>query len=238
MVTISSYDLRNFTGFCIKVNALIQYTQEHIYNYQNVDIKYDVPELNCVYDINPPTENILYCGVNNNSSNSGVVIDVEQVKLKSIVFNNIFKIKDAGELNQLANCLITSNTLAIHLRGTDKDSEVPKVEDSKIISYIQSFLIEHPDVDKIFIATDDEHYRKLILNNFDNVIFNDCIRSSDGSPIHLYSKYPSDLLYREVLRDCYIISKCKYFMYCFSNVSFLAMIMGIDTFSEVQCINS
>ena len=37
--------------------------------------------------------------------------------------------------------------------------------------------------------------------------------------------------------DAYLLSETKYFLYCFSNVSYLALTMGINNFKKIDCIN-
>jgi hypothetical protein len=244
MYVLSSYDIRNFTGFCVKVNGLIIFIQQEIervksesYNGQ-LDISFNIPELECVFEFMRPTSDIMNCGIKHIISDAHRIVNIEQLRMKSTVFNNIFKLKHVSIYEKLVADVLTENTLAIHLRGTDKDTEIAKLSDDKVVLDIKHFLDSHSEIDRIFLATDDEYYQKLIFDNFDNIVSMDCVRSSDGLPIHLEGKHSDDTLYSQVLTDCYMISKCKYFMYCFSNVSFLAMTMGINNFSAIHCFNS
>ena len=60
--------------------------------------------------------------------------------------------------------------------------------------------------------------------------------SDDGTPLH---RLPDrDVVNEEVLSNVYILSRCKHFLYSFSNVSLLALIMGANTQVTIVNLNS
>jgi hypothetical protein len=60
--------------------------------------------------------------------------------------------------------------------------------------------------------------------------------SSDSQALH-HNCVDRFMINEEVLSSVYILSKCKYFFYSFSNVSLLALIMGVNNFKFIDYLN-
>ena len=74
-----------------------------------------------------------------------------------------------------------------------------------------------------------QRYGKLVL-------YDDTIQiSSDNTPLH---NLPNrGIINEEVLSNVYVLSKCNHFLYSFSNVSLLALIMGANNFKTITNLN-
>ena len=128
---------------------------------------------------------------------------------------------------------IDDNTLGIQIRGTDKKNELPELEIEKIFSLIDQF-----DKQKIFLATDDKKYLDLILNRYgDRIIYDSSLQISSNSQSLHHNCTDRFKINEEVLSSVYLLSKCKYFLYSFSNVSLLALIMGAQNFKFIDYLN-
>jgi hypothetical protein len=128
------------------------------------------------------------------------------------------------------------NILGVQIRGTDKKTELPKIEESIVINHIDKLLNNNTEIDRIFVSTDDFNYLDIILKTFGdkNVIYNDKnLISRDGEPLH--TRYDRKKINYEVMSDVYLLSKCNHMLYSFSNVSFLALSM-MENFNK-QLIN-
>jgi len=133
---------------------------------------------------------------------------------------------------------ITDRTIGVQIRGTDKVSEIPPINDEQIISYID-YELENDDVDNIFLSTDDIRYIRLLTSHFgDKVTYNKSnIISNNEGAIHFNQTHDRNRVNYEVLSDTYLLSKCKKLLYCYSNVSQLALIMGINEFNKIKLLN-
>lgn len=120
--------------------------------------------------------------------------------------------------------------IGIHLRGTDKGSEVTPVDPYKILRCALAIAAQHKNV-RFFIATDEERLLKIAKEVLGNaVIAYDSHRSPNGLPIHsgvqrLASPY---LLGEEMLVEGILLSRCNFFMHTFSNVSIAVLCMNPD----------
>ena len=84
---------------------------------------------------------------------------------------------------------------------------------------------------------DDMFYIDKIISRFGNIVkyYKDKTISLDGRPLHFIDDRTK--LNKELMTDVYLLSESKYFLYCFSNVSYLALTMGINNFKKIKCIN-
>ena len=84
----------------------------------------------------------------------------------------------------------------------------------------------------------NQNQRKYFEKNFSNykIVYTEKNVSKDGRPIH-FDLSNRKKLNQELMIDVYLLSKSKYFLYCFSNVSYLALIMGIHDFDKIDCVN-
>lgn len=245
---ISIYKSKLFSkkksGFAVIVNGAINICSHHYNKFNNYNIKIDVDEINELfitkdflsekyYDIEADFNNLVISGLYDNSSNSHVVCDYDKVIKKNLVFENIFKLKYLDDYK--SNNLVNDKTLAIHLRGTDKYTEIIPINANQIINHIKN-MIDNYDIDNIFISTDDIFYRNLLISEFGNMVrFNDHIISLDSKPIHFIDNRID--INKQLIKDVYLLSQSPYFLYSFSNVSYLALTMGIKNFKKINCLN-
>jgi hypothetical protein len=93
------------------------------------------------------------------------------------------------------------------------------------------------DIQNIFLATDDIKYLNPIKERYGNMVtYDDTIHiSSDNAPLH---NLPNrDIINEEVLSSVFILSSCSHFLYSFSNVSLLALIMGANHHKTILNLN-
>ena len=116
---------------------------------------------------------------------------------------------------------------------SDKNTELPEIKIESIFNLIDQNL-----KDKIFVSTDDKKYLDLLLERYDNkIIYDSSLEiSSDSQALH-HNCSDRFKINEEVLSSVYLLSKCKYFLYSFSNVSLLALIMGANDFQFVDYLN-
>jgi hypothetical protein len=171
-----------------------------------------------------------------NQYNAHTPANIDNLKIKNKVYTNIFKIKDKYLKkfeDKRIELGIDDNTLGIQIRGTDKKNELPELEIEKIFSLIDQF-----DKQKIFLATDDKKYLDLILNRYgDRIIYDSSLQISSNSQSLHHNCTDRFKINEEVLSSVYLLSKCKYFLYSFSNVSLLALIMGAQNFKFIDYLN-
>jgi hypothetical protein len=124
----------------------------------------------------------------------------------------------------------------LQIRGTDKTSEIPRISDNVIIESITKMLNDN-QLNKVFLSTDDNYYLELIKNNFKEIlIYNENnLISHDGNPIHFSNDRKK--INKDVLLDVYLLSNCEYFLYCYSNVSYLALTLGSQKQKYIKNIN-
>lgn len=248
---IDSKSLAGSTGFGAKIVSLLKYIQYCVVILKSNDIYIDVPELDDIFEF-PRNRDRQKGGIdmyehfmshhNDNwklGTNAHMICDRKKINNYTILFNHYISLKNKDTFDNLYNKYITNNTLGVHLRGTDKWTEIKPVNDSVILQKIDK-IVKDEKLDKIFLATDSLHYRNLLVSNFgDMVCFNnDIIVSSNNEPIHLHNKHDKYLINRQALYECQILSRCKNFLYCFSNISYLSLMMGNEHFDRLYCLNS
>lgn len=174
-----------------------------------------------------------------NIFNAHTIANVDNLKRRYVAFNNILKIKP--EIKELVDDIISKldvgvNTLAIQIRGTDKKTEIPEIPIDVIIDKIKKFKSEYM-IDNIFVSTDEFKYIEVLVNTFGDMIkYNDNnLFSYDGNPIH--NTINRDKVNIDVLLDSYVLANCGYFLYSFSNVSFLALTIGNVNFKKIKNLN-
>jgi len=109
-------------------------------------------------------------------------------------------------------------TIGIHLRGTDKKTEIKPVDCRRIFDAANR-LAQTIGKCQFFIATDEYQFvqeAKKFLQG--KVVLYDAYRSTDGKPIHIRKPSPYQLG-EEVLVEAYLLSRCNYFLHTCSNVS-------------------
>jgi hypothetical protein len=236
----------NRAGFGAIINNAINICKYHYDKFGDYDIYIDVPEINNIFETKsiPNPQDYDYDiekDYNNsgtdNSSNAHVLCDKEKVIQKNKVYNDIFRLKNIDFFEKEKEKYITEKTLAIQIRGTDKKSEIKSPEFDAIINHTKRML-DGNNIDSIFLATDDVYYRDIMTQNFKNLVkYRDETISLDRNPIHFCEKRERWLIDKEVMADIYLLAMSNYFLYSFSNVSYLALTVGINGFKKIYCIN-
>lgn len=236
----------NKAGICAIINEAINICQYHVNKFNNHDVYIIDRELSALFDFKTKHHKSLYKWdirsdyLNSNiqnPSNAHTVFDPILIRKKRLIFDALFFLKNIEKMNSDTNTFVKSKTLGLHLRGTDKVGEVKPVDTLKLFTKIDS-LISDKKINSIFLATDDERYLSLISERYPKLLLFDYNKtiSNNGKPIHF--KINRRKINREVIKDCFILSRCPYFIYSFSNVSYLALTMGVGKFKEVYCANT
>lgn len=223
-VNVCKYHYEKFNNNDILIN------NEEINDLFDTKLEYDINEYS--YDLEKSYDDSMYP----NPSNAHVICDVEMVKQKNFIYNKFFKLKNIQEYEEIKGNFINNKTLAIHIRGTDKSIEIKPPSLESIFSKIQSML-DSNEIDNIFLATDDIYYIDNMKSKFGNIVKyrDDITISKDGRPLHFTNDRTK--INKELMTDVYLLSQAKFFLYCFSNVSYLALTMGINNFKKIECIN-
>jgi hypothetical protein len=238
-----------YKGFCSIVNQLIDICYEHYKQYNNFEILIKDEYVGKLFDF-------LYFGESlydasdiwlekffsdnlSYSFNAHTEANVDFLKSRNYVFERVLKIKkEKVEYfeNILKKQFLSKNNLGIQIRGTDKKTELPEPNNEKIIFMIDDY-IKNKKIENIFLSTDDEKYLNLLKNTYGDIVKynNKNFISTDGHPIHF--KFDKHTINEQVLSDVYLLSKCEHFLYCYSNVSYLALTMGINNFKSIGLIN-
>jgi len=170
-------------------------------------------------------------------NNAHIECEGSILQRKRLAFESIFKMRNLEHFDSLANRFAGTKTLGIQVRGTDKHNEIAPVRLERLFEVVHEF-IEKYEIENIFLATDDEYYYEELRQKFGNKVTRNLEHSisMNGKPLHLNLRRRQ--INREMLEDVYVLSKCPYFLYSFSNVSHLALIMGAGDFTRIKCLNN
>lgn len=240
-----------YKGFCSIVCAIIDIALEHYSVYGNLNCNIFESQTLKLFDnvyedgddeydagswwLNRFFQNELH----HSDYNAHTIANLENLKLKSKVFNSILKIKEDKRKifeKKFIDLGISDKTLGVQIRGTDKKVEVPEPNIDNIIRKIDEYF-EVTDTQNIFLATDDVKYLNPIKERYGSlVLYDDSIHISiDSNPLH---NLPNrDIINEEVLSSVFILSRCNHFLYSFSNVSLLALIMGVNNYQTIANLN-
>lgn len=238
-------------GYTAIINQTIDIAINHLNKFGNLDLlvmdqqileNFDVLNLYKTPDYNASDDflkDFLNGKTRHNIFNAHTIADIDDLNLRHEVFNKLLKPKKelVCEIDELKTTLnITEKTLGVQIRGTDKKTEIPKIPDSVIINSIERTLKDF-NLNNIFLSTDDVNYLNLIKTNFKGIVnYNENnIISHDGKPIHFSNNRQKTN--KDVLLDVYLLSNCHYFSYCFSNVSYLALTLGIEKLKKIKYID-
>ena len=102
--------------------------------------------------------------------------------------------------------------LGVHYRGTDKKSEAEPVKFEYVARTISNYLDANPQVDALFVASDEREFIEWIRTKFNRVevmFHNDTERSRDGKTIHVQAALGDNYIKgKEALVNCLFLSKC------------------------------
>lgn len=240
----------SYKGFCSIVCAIVDIALEHYSVYGNLNCFVNEPQtlklFNNIYDVvdgyNAGSwwlDRFFQNQLHHSEYNAHTIANVENLKLKNKVLNSILRIKDHKLKvfeQKFLDLGITEKTLGIQIRGTDKRTELPEPDMSITIKKVDDYF-NSMGIENIFLATDDIKYLNLLKKRYgDLVLYDDTIHiSSNDKPLHNLEN--RDIINEEVLSSVYILSKCNHFLYSFSNVSLLALIMGANYHQTIINLN-
>ena len=238
----------SYKGFCSIVCGIIDMALEHYIENDNFNLVVDEEQtLELFENISPQTDIFYDMGEHwlkkffsnqlyQSHYNAHTPANVDNLKIKNKIYSNIFKIKDKYLKkfeDKRIELGIDDNTLGIQIRGTDKKNELPELKIDKIFNLIDKF-----DNQKIFLCTDDKKYLDLILNRYSGrIIYDPSLEISSNSQSLHHNCLDRSKINEEVLSSVYLLSTCKYFLYSFSNVSLLALILGVENFEFIDYLN-
>lgn len=237
-----------YKGFCSIVCGIIDMALEHYIVNDNFNIEISENQTLELFDnISPKTNQTYNTGswwleryfsnqIYQGQYTAHTPANLDNLKIKNKVYTHILKIKDEY-LNKFENKRlqlgINDNTLGIQIRGTDKKQELPEIEIQNIFN-----LIDGVEKEKIFVATDDKYYLDCLIDRYGvRIVYDDSLQISSGSQSIHHNCSNRSQVNEEVLSSVYLLSKCSYFLYSFSNVSLLALIMGVNNFQFVDYLN-
>jgi len=99
--------------------------------------------------------------------------------------------------------------IGVHYRGTDKDSEAPRVTYPDMLAVIDRELARSPDAD-IFVATDEASFLDACRGRYGArlLFLRDYARAMDGKAVHLRSELDGFLLGRDAVLNCAVLARC------------------------------
>lgn len=240
----------SYKGFCSIVCAIVDVALEHYSVYNNLNCFVSEPQtlklFDNIYDVvdgyNAGSwwlDRFFQNQLHHSEYNAHTIANVEDLRLKNKVLNSILRIKDNKLTTfnrKFVDFGITEKTLGIQIRGTDKKTELSELDMSIIIKKVDDYF-NSMEIENIFLATDDIKYLNLLKKRYgDLVLYDDTIHiSSNDKPLHNLEN--RDIINEEVLSSVYILSKCNHFLYSFSNVSLLALIMGANYHQTIINLN-
>lgn len=122
--------------------------------------------------------------------------------------------------------------LGIHYRGTDKSIEAPLVEWSVYKQVITRFLEANPEINALYVASDEAQFIEKVEDEFDFVeviLHGDQETSRNGNAIHTQHRVGDN--YRkgkEALVNCLLLSRCSALIRTTSFLSAWASIFNPD----------
>jgi hypothetical protein len=121
---------------------------------------------------------------------------------------------------------VSATTLGLHYRGTDKNQDLIQtnpVSASEFIALVKDFLQSHPDIQNIFLATDENTFMERLRENVTSVsVINSGSVASWRNETNNNSFMKSD----HAMLDCLLLSRCKYLLKCQSALSGFAKILN------------
>lgn len=125
------------------------------------------------------------------------------------------------------------NTLGLQLRGSDKfDFGVGpnlsrKVPPDEYFPHIDQYLSEHPECEKIFVATDQRQWLKILEEKYPGQILSFAewsLSDSDENNFHLQQQKSTRGV--EVVVDLLLLSRCDHIIKCHAGVGEMAMTLS------------
>lgn len=132
---------------------------------------------------------------------------------------------------QAAN--FSDHTLGLQLRGSDKfDFGVGpnlsrKITPEEYFPYIRDYLEKHPDCERIFVATDQRQWLKVLEAAFPDHIISYSEMSLSTSDQNMFNETEKKAARgAEVLCDMLLLTRCRYLYKCHAAVGEMALVMN------------
>lgn len=119
--------------------------------------------------------------------------------------------------------------LGVHFRGTDKHKEAPPVSSEQCVRVIRRFLNDHPEVHRIFVASDMAPFISTMREEFRSSRLSFCDdQRSDGKVAVHHPEFGGDNYKkgREALVNCLLLARCSTLIRCSSTMSGWASIFN------------
>lgn len=219
-------------GFGVLMNKAISIIAKHQDNHGNYDVAIDEPQINTFFKHVKQRHQDKF----EIKSNKDLITE-SKIRDQAHRPHNIHKLKKQFDaftgVFQIAFTKVNSHKFGIHLRGTDKATEIASPDMNVVYHHIDEWLKQHDD-NYVFLATDDNKYLLDLLERYPNKI--KCnqshIRSNDGKPIH-FDKELRPRLNFELFTEIGQLASSAQIGYCYSNVSYLALTIGIHNFKNI-----
>jgi hypothetical protein len=143
---------------------------------------------------------------------------------------------------------IDENTLGVHLRLTDLNDvhsfELGKLTIDTYIDAIKNVLKLHPNINKIFVASEIYESIDILKQHFSIPILHVSTIERSSESINSTTSFLKDqiklmknpLYWRDVFLDVFLLSNCKYLLGRVSNIPNTAIILS-DTIEKYYCLN-
>lgn len=241
----------SYKGFCSIVCAIIDIALEHYSVYDNLNCSiFESQTLKLFDNVYEDGDDEYDAGswwldrffqneLHHSTYSAHTVANVENLKLKNKVLDSILKIKEDKRqifYQKFIDLGISDKTLGIQIRGTDKKTEIPEPDIDGIIKKIDEYF-NLVDIENIFLATDDIKYLNSLKERYGNLILYDNTIHISSNDFPLHNLPNRDIINEEVLSSVFILSNCRHFLYSFSNVSLLALIMGANHHQTILNLN-
>lgn len=145
------------------------------------------------------------------------------------------------------------HVLGIHIRGTDMKNNLGHpmpASVQKYLEYTHELLGKYPEINKIFLATDENNVKEAFEKEFagmkQTLFMNDVFRVWDKGEakkigVHEtkvenprpYHKY---LMGKEVLQDAWFLNKSEYLICGHSNITNVVLIWNQNQYKQVVCV--
>ena len=241
----NSLNPKKRAGIGAKINTAINICQFYVETYKDVNLNIEDSELELLFNF---PLNRTYAGkvrdINHeyaasnplNPSNAHSLADMKLICGKRKIYDQFFVLKDHEKFSALKDIFVDESTCALQIRGTDKYTEVPPPNIENIVSKVNYVL--NNGAKSVFLATDDLFYLEILRREFGTIIkWNEMHEiSRNGKPLH--TRFRRNDLNKQMLEDAYLLSKCSWFLYAFSNVSYFALTMGAGDFLYLDSIHT
>lgn len=144
--------------------------------------------------------------------------------------------------------------LGIHIRGTDMKNRLGHPTPASTQIYLQKtyqLLKEHPEVTKIFLATDENNIKEFYVEQFHDskweMFMNEAFRVWDHGEkrktgVHETKldnprKFHKYLMGKEVLMDAWFLSQCDYLICGHDNVANVVILWNQNRYKQIVCLD-